>query len=1210
MQHIVTSRFLDVVSGSPGRIAVYSGDSPLTYAELSLTAGGIQRLVAASGGHAGARVGLLLGHDASTIAAIMGTLLSGCAYVPLDPSYPAPRLAYMLGDADVAVLVTTRAHETLARTLLAGRHRPVVFVEDATPATPTATPVEPDGLAYLRYTSGSTGTPKGVAQSHRNLMHCVGNQVESLSITSGDRLSLLASVSFDASVPDIYPALLTGATLVPIDVRALGPGELVRRLADREVTVYHSTPTLYRYVLDALGPAGRLPSVRAVLLGGERVTRSDVTAGRGRFADACLFVNGYGATEATFVTHYRTTFDSPEFAPDAEPDAAPGTEPGAEPASGSGSPADPAAGPLVPIGRPLPGYETVLLNPDGDEGEIAVRSPHLALGYWRDPERTAERFTADDDGRRIYRTGDLGRRLPDGTLVCLGRLDRQIKVRGFRVEPAEVETHLTGRPGVARAVVTLHGDRLVAHVQPAEGAVLDPAALRRTAAETLPDHLVPAVIVVLDTMPLTPTGKVDVRALPAPGTARAGERPATPAETAVHDAWCDVLGVTRVGVTDPFFDAGGHSLLLGRLQQRLTDVLGTPVPMMALFEHTTVRAQARLLAAGPTTGPRTSGTGGPPTSGASGPGDLEGPGGPGDPGGPEEPADLGDLDKPGEFDEPGEFDDHIAVVGLGCRFPGAPDPAAFWSVLSEGVDAVHDYSDAELRELGIGTALLADPAHVRAGGRLDGVEDFDAEFFGFTPDEAARTDPQHRLFLETAWEALEDAGCDPDRFDGQIGVFTSTSANRYFLFHLFGNPAAGAPDDPDDWEGRILPHQRSDHLPGQVAYRFGLTGPAVAVQSACSSSLVAVCMAAQSLADHRCDLALAGGVTVTWPRHRHTPGGMVSPDGRCRAFDAAADGSGFSSGSGVVALKRLADAVADGDHVYAVIPGWAVGNDGAARAGFAVPGLTGQAATVAEALGDAGIPPDEIGMVEAHGSGTPLGDAIEVEALTRAFRAAGARGTGYCALGSVKTNIGHTDAASGIAGFIKAVLSVRHGKIPGNLHVGSPHPQLDLDRGPFHLPAKTTDWPDGRRRVAGVSAIGIGGTGAHVLVAEAPPRPPAPAPAPGARYLLPVSARSPRALRAAIARLRDHLAADPELRIADVAHTLTAGRRSFAHRVVVECRDLAEAITALDPDRLPSSAGTPEAPPSGSAAPGRRIPLPTYPFQRQRHWIDPPGGTR
>ncbi|WP_433256795.1 amino acid adenylation domain-containing protein [Streptosporangium sp. CA-135522] len=1157
MPQTVVGRFLDVVSNNSDRIAVYSTGSPVTYAELAFAAGGIQHLVTTAGGRSGARVGLLVGHGPSIVPSIMGALLAGCVYVPLDPSYPVPRLAYMLDDADVSVLVTTREHEALARTLLGDRPCRVVFVEDAPTMPPAPEAIEPDNLAYLRYTSGSTGTPKGVAQSHRNLLHCVDNQIESLSITGEDRLSLLASVSFDASIPDIYPALLSGAAVVPIDVRALGPDELVRRLTDLGVTVYHSTPTLYRYVLDALGPGGRLPAVRTVLLGGERVSRSDVAAGRGRFAGGCRFVNGYGATEATFVAHYRTSFDSPET--------------------------EPQAGPAVPIGHALPGYEVVLLDPDGDGlGEIAIRSPYLALGYWRDPERTAERFSTDDDGRRLYRTGDLGRELPDGTLVCLGRLDRQIKVRGFRVEPAEVEAHLSGQPGVARAVVTLSGDRLVAHVQRSAGAVLDPAAMRRATAEVLPDHLVPAAIMVLDALPLTPTGKVDARALPAPRSARAGEPPATPAEAAVHDIWCDVLGVSEIGVTEPFFDAGGHSLLLGRLQQRLTGVFGTPVPMTMLFEHTTVRAQARALSAP---------AGAPPPR-------------------PAAPASITDADADTDADTDADgFDGHIAVVGLACRFPGAPDPAAFWTVLSDGVDAIWDYPESELRALGVGTALLADPAHVKAGGKLEGVTDFDADFFGFSADEATRTDPQHRLFLETAWEALEDAGCDPDRFDGQVGVFASTSANRYFLFHLFGNPAAGVPDDPDDWEGRLLPHQRSDHLPGQVAYRLGLTGPAIAVQTACSSSLVAVCLAAQSLIDHRCDLALAGGVNVTWPRYRHTSGGMASLDGRCRAFDAAADGSGFSSGSGVVALKRLADAMADGDHVYAVIPGWAMGNDGAARAGFAVPGLAGQTAAVTEALGDAGISPDEVGLVETHGSGTPLGDAIEVEALTRAFRAAGAQGTGYCALGAVKTNIGHTDAASGIAGFIKAVLSVRHGQIPGNLHLDTPNPQLDLERGPFYLPAKTTQWPDGRRRVAGVSAIGIGGTGAHVLVAEAP-QPPAVASPSGGRYLLPVSARSPEALRAAIVRLRDHLAANPHLSPADVAHTLTAGRRSFAHRVVVECGSLAEAVAALDPDLLTPRAGAPQTPSSGSAVPGRLLPLPTYPFQRQRHWIDPPGGTR
>ncbi|HZD38027.1 MAG TPA: polyketide synthase, partial [Actinomycetes bacterium] len=457
--------------------------------------------------------------------------------------------------------------------------------------------------------------------------------------------------------------------------------------------------------------------------------------------------------------------------------------------------------------------------------------------------------------------------------------------------------------------------------------------------------------------------------------------------------------------------------------------------------------------------------------------------------------------------------DEIAVVGLAGRFPGAGDVPSLWRNLCDGVDAVREYTQAELRALGIGEELLADPRHVRAGGRLDGVEEFDAAFFGFDDAEAARTDPQQRLFLEQAWLALEDAGYDPAGDDGTIGVFAGASANRYFLFHLLGNPAV-SDAGPDDWEERLLPGAAADYLPAQVAYRLGLTGPAVAVQTACSSSLVAVCLAAQSLADFRCDLALAGGASVAWPRHRHLAGGLVSPDGRCRAFDAAGQGASYSSGAAVVALKRLEDAEADRDRLYAVLRGWAVNNDGAARAGFAAPGVDGQAAVVAEALAAAQVPADGIGYLEAHGSGTLVGDAIEVAATTRAFRESTDR-SGYCALGTIKTNLGNLDAAAGAAGLVKAVLAVHHGSIPANLHFERPNPEIDFAATPFFVPVKTQQWPppwDGAPRRAGVSSFGLGGTNAHVIVEQAstPPEPPAGA---GTGWqVLPLSARGPAEL--------------------------------------------------------------------------------------------------
>ncbi|MFC4852125.1 AMP-binding protein [Actinophytocola glycyrrhizae] len=1117
-------RFAQTAKRHPDHLAVVdSGGRTLTYAALAALAGGRARALAAAGVRPGSRVGLVTAHGGPAIAGILGVLAAGCAYVPLDPSFPRARLSTMVADAGVSVVLADEEHVDLARLLCADT---VVAGDDPAPLDPVCADL--GEVAYVLFTSGSTGRPKAVAQTHRNLLHVVDNQITSLGVTEDDRLSLLASFSFDAAIPDLYPALLTGATVVPVDLRAHGLPHAAAELARHGVTILHSTPTVYRYLLDTLGPA-RLDTVRTVLLGGEQATYGDVLRGRDAFARDVVFVNGYGATEVTFAARHRLRASEVDSA---------------------------ATGPL-PIGFALPGYELVL----GERGEITVHGEHLVTGY----------ANVDDDafGEHRYRTGDLGERLPDGSIVCLGRLDRQVNVRGFRVELTEVESGLLAQPGVTAARAIARAEELLAYVT---GEGLDPRGLRAALADLLPGYAVPRAVVVVDEFPLTVTGKLDERALPDPPATVTSGHPLTPAEARVHAIWCAVLGTGHVSPEDNFFDVGGHSLLLGRVQQRLAAEFGTDVPLLSLFAHPTIAAQARHLDGGARTAPRSE-----PVAGRAA-------------------AYTGD---------------EIAVVGMAGRFPGAADLDTFWWNLCAGVDAIHDYTDDELAALGIGPGLRADPRHVRAGGRLDGIADFDAGFFAFGADEAARTDPQHRLFLETAWEAMENAGHVPGADqDLSVGVFASASVNRYFLFHLFGNPeVTGA--DPDDWEAHLLARQFTDHLPGQVAYRLGLTGPALAVQSACSSSLAAVCLAAQSLTDYRCDLALAGGVSVTWPRHRHTPGGMASPDGRCRAFDEAAAGSGFGSGAGVVALRRLADALADGDHVHAVLPGWGMTNDGADRAGFAVPGMTGQAAAVADALAAAEIDPAQVRFVEAHGSGTPLGDAIEVAALNEVLADADPESV---ALGSVKTGIGHLDAAAGIAGLIKAVLAVHTGVIPPNLHFTRPHPEVDLAGGPLYVPTKAHDWPGTGRRVAGVSSFGMGGTNVHVLVASNPAGAPAETPdVPGA-VVLPLSARDETALAAAAARLRDHLAVRRPA-LADVAHTLTTGRRAFRCRAVVVAAtvdDAVAALGALGPGQVAGEGplrdtalrwvdGTGDLPVTG----GRRIPLPTYPFQRHRFWIEP-----
>ncbi|MEV4815850.1 AMP-binding protein [Micromonospora tulbaghiae] len=1143
---MIISRFGAISAVHGGRPALLGETHEVTYTELAGAAGGHAAVFAAAGLRAGDRIALLTAHGAPTVAALLGALATGCAYVPLDPGFPVARLRHMVDAAGVTAVACAAEHRDLASTL-AGE-RPVVALDEVPPAPLHPVAADPDALAYVLFTSGSTGVPKAVGQTHRNLAHVVDNQIAALGVGPDDRLSLLASFSFDAAIPDLYPALLTGAAVVPVDLRRHGLAHAVDQLDRHRATVLHCTPTVYRFLFDTLG-SRRLPTVRAVLLGGEQATWTDAARGRDRFAPDCVLVNGYGATEMTFAARHVQPLS--EVDPDAR-------------------------GPL-PVGVAFPGYRLDLAP---DTGEIVVRSRHLAPGYLN---QDSDRFGVDADGVRSYRTGDLGRLLPGGELVCLGRLDRQVKVRGHRVELTEIEAVLSAQPGVAGVRAVVRDGELLAYARPA-GTRPDPAVLRAALTAALPGYAVPRAVVVVDEFPLTVTGKIDERALPDPVTeVPAGEAPATDTERAVHDIWCAVLGRDAVARTASFFDVGGQSLLLGQVQQRLAERFGVRLPMLRLFDHPSVAAQAALLDA-------------PPEAVRA----------------PVLPAPAAPVRAAREY-----TGDEIAVVGVAGRFPGAPDVATFWWNLCTGVDSVHDHTDEELAALGVGPALRADPRHVRATGRLDGVADFDAEFFGFGADEAARTDPQHRLFLETAWEALEDAGHDPARFPGLVGVYAATSANRYFLFHLMDNPAVVGDVDPDDWEARLVGRQFTDHLPGQVAYRLGLTGPAMAVQSACSSSLVAVCVAAQSLADYQCDLALAGGSTVMWPRHRS--GGLASPDGRCRAFDEAAAGSGFGSGAGVVALRRLADAQADGDRIYAILPGWAVTNDGPDRAGFAVPGPAGQAAAVANALATAEVAPGEVRFVEGHGSGTPLGDAIEVAALHEVY--AGAAPAESTALGSVKTNIGHLDAAAGIAGLIKTVLAVRHGVIPPNLHFTRPHPEIDLTAGPFYVPTKARDWPDDARRVAGVSAFGLGGTNAHVVVEQPPPAEPADPPGEGP-WLLPVSARTPAALRAALARLRGHLAgAAPAL--SDVAATLALGRRTFAHRAAVVAADLPAALSALDV-LLDSGAriagdGGPLRETAAEWVAGRdvdwhalhpegtvrRTGLPTYPFQRRRHWIDP-----
>ncbi len=536
-----------------------------------------------------------------------------------------------------------------------------------------------------------------------------------------------------------------------------------------------------------------------------------------------------------------------------------------------------------------------------------------------------------------------------------------------------------------------------------------------------------------------------------------------------------------------------------------------------------------------------------------------------------------------EFPEvaPGDFD--IAIIGMAGRFPGAADLDAFWENLVNGVESVRDFTEEEVLAAGIDPALARDPHYVKRGGVLDGVELFDARFFGFYPREAEIMDPQHRVFLEVAWHALEHAGYDPAVYPGAIGLYAGCGMNSYLLLNLARNR---------EIMETVQPYQLSlandkDYLPTRVSYKLNLRGPSVNVQTACSTSLVAVHLACRALLNFECDMALAGGITIRLPQtggYLYQEGGITSPDGHCRPFDADAAGTVGGNGVGVVVLKRLADAIADGDTVHAVIKATAINNDGSTKVGYTAPSVEGQTQVISAALELAQIDPQTIGYIETHGTGTALGDPIEIAALTQVFGPQ-TDNRQFCAIGSVKANVGHLDAAAGVTGLIKTVLALKHKKIPPSINFKRPNPRIRFEETPFYVNTKLRDWQtDGMPRRAGVSSFGIGGTNAHAVLEEGPRLTSSEPARPW--YLFLLSAKSEEALETATINFRDFLvkaseqgaAAQPWL--ADVAYTLQVGRQPFPYRRAVVARTVEEAVAALTgqtPERMSTGTGEPDA---------------------------------
>lgn len=1110
------------VQRTPDAIALVAGTQQLTYRALNQRANQLAHYLHSLGVKAESLVGVCIEREPEMMVAILGILKAGGAYLPLDPAYPKERLLYMVSNAEVEVLLTSDAllstlpdMTDITHLLCLDRDWEVIS-QESDENSPYE--IQPSHLAYVIYTSGSTGKPKGCAMEHLSLTNLLWWHTQTRPASCGLKTLQFCAISFDFSFHEIFSTLCSGGTLVLVaDEMRRNPFALAKFIYDNEIEKLFFPVTALQQLAEAIDDKTVPTSLIEVITTGEQLQITPAIISLFRNTGALLH-NHYGATEFQDATTFTL----------------------------SGEPNDWPA--LSPIGRPLSNVQIYILDelgqpvPIGEVGELYIGGVGVARGYLKHPELTKEKFIPNPFAAagRLYKTGDLARYQADGTLENLGRADDQVKIRGIRIELGEIEAVLVKHPDIRESVVMAHDikshKRLVAYVvarQEIPSGQIE-THLHSYLSERLPDYMLPEAFVLLDDMPLTPSGKINRRALPVPKTFRRALEspvlmPQSETEQLLAEILRDVLQLEAIGIHENFFDIGATSLLLIQVHKKLVETFDRQLPTLTLFQYPTIEALSQYLSQQQRKGKQ--------------------------------------KQKSQKHQSSGQSD--IAIIGMSGRFPGAQDIDTFWHNLREGVESISFFSDEEIEQND--PTLLNHPSYVKAGAVLPNIEWFDASFFGFSPKEAAMMDPQQRIFLECAWETFENAGYNPETYAGTVGVYAGSSISTYLVNNV--SPNLGYSANQPLIEADMLQFQMKlgndrNYLPTRVSYKLNLKGPSVNVQSACSTSLVAVHLASQSLLNGECDMALAGGMSIIVPHkggYLYEDSMIRSPDGHCRAFDAQAAGTLFGNGGGIVLLKRLDDALADGDPIIAVIKGSAINNDGAQKVGFTAPSIERQMDVISDALAVADVDASTVAYVEAHGTGTQLGDPIEIAALTQAFHKSSQEELPhqYCAVGSVKTNIGHLDEAAGIAGLIKAVLALQHKQIPPSLHFKQPNSQIDFENSPFYVNTALSEWTaHGTPRRASVSSFGMGGTNCHIVLEE--PLNKEQESGKGLErpiHLLTLSAKTKSALEELVERYVDYLASEAApVALANICFTANTGRQHFAHRLAI----VAESIEQLD----------------------------------------------
>ncbi len=1109
----------------PNQPALIFEEKSFSYREIDEMSSRVANALAGSGISRGDRVALFLPNIPPFVIVYLGIQKMGAIAVAINSTLKTEELKFILDDSGAKVIVTTETlrdnvpSEELPRLNLMLIAEGDAFGSDIAlsewmaNADPKAQPVDmaPDEPAAILYTSGTTGFPKGATLSHGNVVSNVRTCVDVFKMEPEDRILLFLPVfhNFGQNAA-LNPCFEAGATLVLH--REFEIESVLKSIVDNGITTFYGVPTIYNLLYDKAS-IENLRSVRRYISAAANLPLEMARKWHEKFG---IVINeGYGLTENSLAC-----FNHPiKYKP--------------------GS-----------VGTPLEGVEMKIVDAEGNEvapgglGEVTICGPNVMQGYWNRPVESAQ---AIKDG--WFHTGDIGKMDEDGYFFIVDRVKDMVNVGGQKVYPSEVENVLYQHPSVLEAAVYGVPDALLSE-QVHASIVLKPeqtATQEQISAfcrKLIADFKVPSVIEFVDSLPKSRTGKILKRILrekniqtktletnkPLSSTKQPDELPSHSSHTHKNiknwiASWLAKkleLDVNVIETNKPFAEYCMTSILAVNLAQDLGHWLERSLEAIIAWNFPTVDSMASYLADQNSLVPAT-------FSKSVGITELS------------------------HFSDKPAWGEPIAIIGMGCRFPGgANTPESFWQLLHNGTDAITDIPPSRWD---LKTYYDPDPdapgkMYIKAGGFLDDIDKFDPLFFGMSPREAISLDPQQRLLLEVSWEALEKAGIAPSQLSGsQTGVFVGGFWDDYSALQLYA-------DEPSQIDGfRVLSNLRSLSA-GRIAYVLGLHGPTMQVDTACSSALLATHLACQSLHNHECHLALVGGVSLSLSP-QETIGlcrtGALAADGRCKTFDAKADGFGQGEGCGIVVLKRFSDAVKEGDNILALIRGSAVNHDGRSN-GLTVPNGSAQEALLRQALTNAAVEPEQIQYIETHGTGTSLGDPIEVLALANAFRP---ESQVPLALGSVKTNLGHLKSAAGVASLMKVVLSLQHAEIPPNLHFTEPNPHIPWDKLPFTVPTEPTLWT-GETKLAGVSSFGMSGTNVHLIVEGAPKFQSVP-PMESKFQLLVLSAKNNERLKVYAQKIIDFLESGPEnLSLANLTYTLQVGRNAMAERLAMVVSSLFE----------------------------------------------------